>query len=71
MYFLFSNFSADGQELSGRGLSISDGIDMIKGNSDNSASKQPVVLLCSEKAVYVYSLLHIVQVSVNLSCGHI
>ncbi|XP_070024076.1 uncharacterized protein [Nicotiana sylvestris] len=51
----------DGQELSGRGLSISDGIDMIKGNSDNSASKQPVVLLCSEKAVYVYSLLHIVQ----------
>ncbi|XP_009590622.1 uncharacterized protein [Nicotiana tomentosiformis] len=51
----------DGQELSGRGLSISDGIDMIKGNSDNSASKQPVVLLCSEKALYVYSLLHIVQ----------
>ncbi|XP_019233700.1 PREDICTED: uncharacterized protein LOC109214258 isoform X2 [Nicotiana attenuata] len=51
----------DGQELSGRGLSISDGINMIKGNSDNSASKQPVVLLCSEKALYVYSLLHIVQ----------
>ncbi|KAF3634910.1 putative high mobility group B2 protein-like isoform 1 [Capsicum annuum] len=51
----------EGQELSGRGLSISDGIDMIKGNSDNIASKQPLVLLCSEKAVYVYSLLHIIQ----------
>lgn len=51
----------DGQELSGRGLSITDGIDMIKGNSDNIASKQPLVLLCSEKAVYVYSLLHIIQ----------
>ncbi|CAN4078591.1 unnamed protein product [Withania somnifera] len=51
----------DGQELSGRGLSISDGIDMIKGNSDNIASKQPLVLLCSEKAVYVYSLLQIIQ----------
>ncbi|KAJ8567715.1 hypothetical protein K7X08_019923 [Anisodus acutangulus] len=51
----------DGQELSSRGLSISDGIDMIKGNSDNNSSKQPLVLLCSEKAVYVYSLLHIVQ----------
>ncbi|CAN4083583.1 unnamed protein product [Withania somnifera] len=51
----------DGQELSGRGLSISDGIDMIKGNSDNFASKQPLVLLCSEKAVYVYSLLQIIQ----------
>ncbi|XP_060192272.1 uncharacterized protein LOC132621837 isoform X2 [Lycium barbarum] len=51
----------DEQELSGRGLSISDGIDMIKGNSNNISSKQPLVLLCSEKAVYVYSLLHIVQ----------
>lgn len=51
----------DGQEMSGRGLSILDGIDMIKGNSDNIASKQPLVLICSEKAVYVYSLLHIIQ----------
>lgn len=51
----------DEQELSGRGLSISDGIDMIKGNLDNIASKQSLVLICSEKAVYVYSLLHIIQ----------
>jgi len=54
--------------MSGRGLSILDGIDMIKGNSDNIASKQPLVLICSEKAVYVYSLLHIIQVCVYLSC---
>ena len=54
--------------MSGRGLSISDGIDIIKGNSDNVASKQPLVLICSEKAVYVYSLLHIIQVCVYLSC---
>ncbi|KAL7143745.1 hypothetical protein ABFS83_08G213000 [Erythranthe nasuta] len=39
---------------------ILDGND-ISINSDNSAQKQTSLLLCSEKAVYVYSLSHLVQ----------
>ncbi|KAL3525173.1 hypothetical protein ACH5RR_013545 [Cinchona calisaya] len=48
-------------EVSGRGSNTLDGAEMIKGNSDNPTSKQQVVVLCSEKALYVYSLVHILQ----------
>ncbi|XP_019172348.1 PREDICTED: uncharacterized protein LOC109167710 isoform X1 [Ipomoea nil] len=47
------------QENSSRGSSIPDCMNTDKGNSD--ASRLPLVLLCSEKAVYVYSLVHVVQ----------
>nr|GMC62540.1 uncharacterized protein LOC109167710 isoform X1 [Ipomoea batatas] len=47
------------QENSSRGSSISDCMNTDKGNPD--ASRLPLVLLCSEKAVYVYSLVHVVQ----------
>ncbi|XP_019172350.1 PREDICTED: uncharacterized protein LOC109167711 [Ipomoea nil] len=47
------------QEKSSSGSSISDCKNTDKGNSD--ASRLPLVLLCSEKAVYVYSLEHVVQ----------
>ncbi|CAI9110485.1 OLC1v1010528C4 [Oldenlandia corymbosa var. corymbosa] len=49
----------NGREMSGQGSNISDRTDIV-GNSDNTPSKQFVVL-CSEKAVYVYSLVHILQ----------
>nr|GMC65920.1 uncharacterized protein LOC109167710 isoform X1 [Ipomoea batatas] len=47
------------EENSSKGSSISDCMNTDKGNSD--ASRLPLVLLCSEKAVYVYSLVHVVQ----------
>nr|GLL19078.1 uncharacterized protein LOC109167710 isoform X1 [Ipomoea trifida] len=52
------------QENSSRGSSISDCMNTDKGNPD--ASRLPLVLLCSEKAVYVYSLVHVVQAGVVL-----
>ncbi|KAG8383717.1 hypothetical protein BUALT_Bualt04G0042900 [Buddleja alternifolia] len=51
-------FLIDEHGTSGRGSSVPDGVDI---NSDNSAPKQSLLLLCSEKAVYAYSLLHLVQ----------
>ncbi|KAL2522035.1 Transducin/WD40 repeat-like superfamily protein [Forsythia ovata] len=45
-----------GQGVSGRGSTVSDGVGINNVNSDDA-----VVLLCAEKAVYVYSLLHIVE----------
>ncbi|KAL3838832.1 hypothetical protein ACJIZ3_023423 [Penstemon smallii] len=44
--------------LDGRGSSVPDVLDT---DSDNSVPKQSLVLLCSEKAVYVYSLSHLIQ----------
>ncbi|KAL0350264.1 UNVERIFIED_CONTAM: hypothetical protein Sradi_4175600 [Sesamum radiatum] len=46
---------------SGRGSTVPDGMDINNINSDNSLPKQSFLLQCSEKAVYVYSLLHLVQ----------
>jgi WD40 repeat protein len=44
------------------GHDSSDGQDYSKGNSFGESSlKQPLLLICSEKAVYVYSFVHIVQ----------
>ncbi|KAL7231198.1 hypothetical protein ACSBR2_009461 [Camellia fascicularis] len=52
----------DGQDASGRGLNKLEAQDLSKGNSiDDAIPKQLSVLLCSEKATYVYSLVHVVQ----------
>ncbi|CAH9105937.1 unnamed protein product [Cuscuta europaea] len=37
------------------------GSSSMSGSMDSNASRVPLVLLCSEKAVYVYSLVHAVQ----------
>ena len=60
---------ADGKDASGKGSNKVEGLDVSKKNSiDDAISKQLSVLLCSEKAAYVYSLVHIMQVIVfNLS----
>ncbi|PSS00383.1 Syntaxin-binding protein [Actinidia chinensis var. chinensis] len=52
----------DGKDASGKGSNKVEGLDVSKKNSiDDSISKQLSVLLCSEKAAYVYSLVHIMQ----------
>ncbi|KAI5683958.1 hypothetical protein M9H77_05186 [Catharanthus roseus] len=51
----------EGQSTSGRRLSTSEKAEMIQGNPESPSSKQQEVVLCSEKAVYVYSLPHILQ----------
>ncbi|GFZ09459.1 transducin/WD40 repeat-like superfamily protein [Actinidia rufa] len=52
----------DGKDASGRGSNKVEGLDVSKKNSiDDAISKQLSVLLCSEKAAYVYSLVHIMQ----------
>ncbi|KAL0332775.1 UNVERIFIED_CONTAM: hypothetical protein Scaly_2179000 [Sesamum calycinum] len=48
-------------QILGRGSTVPDGMDINNINSDNSLPKQSFLLQCSEKAVYVYSLLHLVQ----------
>ncbi|CAL0313098.1 unnamed protein product [Lupinus luteus] len=51
------------QVLDGQGESITkDGIDLREGlHNEDSTTKQLYILLCSEKALYVYSLVHAVQ----------
>ncbi|GFP88150.1 syntaxin-binding protein 5 [Phtheirospermum japonicum] len=51
----------DGHGTSSRGSGLPDGTEINNTTSDNFASKQSCVLLCSEKAVYAYSLLQLVQ----------
>ncbi|KAF8405551.1 hypothetical protein HHK36_010458 [Tetracentron sinense] len=52
----------DGQVTSIKGSNISDGLNSSKGNSSEDViPKQPLLLLCSEKAVYLYSLMHVVR----------
>ncbi|KAK4416885.1 hypothetical protein Salat_2514000 [Sesamum alatum] len=48
-------------QILGRGSTVPDGMDVNNINSDNSSQKQSFLLQCSEKAVYAYSLLHLVQ----------
>ncbi|XP_059623340.1 uncharacterized protein LOC132266480 [Cornus florida] len=50
----------DGQDASGRGSNKLDGLDSSKGNSLDEC-KQSSILLCSEKAAYIYSLVHAVE----------
>ncbi|CAA3005541.1 Hypothetical predicted protein, partial [Olea europaea subsp. europaea] len=45
-----------GQGGSGRGYTVSDGVGINNVNLDDA-----ILLLCAEKAVYVYSLLHVVE----------
>ncbi|KAF6139269.1 hypothetical protein GIB67_021479 [Kingdonia uniflora] len=43
-------------------LDIADSLDVSKGNFDeDSMPKQSLILLCNEKSVYLYSLIHAVQ----------
>lgn len=52
-----------------KGSNISGRLDLSKGHSvDSVTERELLVLLCSEKAVYVYSLMHIVQVHNALAC---
>lgn len=60
---IFLLLTADGQDTSARGNSASNGIESGKANpTENGMSKQLLALQCSEKAAYVYSLNHVVQV---------
>lgn len=51
----------DGQGVSGKGSNVSRGVDLHKGNSFDDGIVKDLLLLCSEKAAYVYSLPHAVQ----------
>lgn len=52
----------DGHDAFGKGPHTSEYMELNKGNYDED-SKQLSLLLCSEKAAYVYSLTHIAQVT--------
>ncbi|KAG9136988.1 hypothetical protein Leryth_013829 [Lithospermum erythrorhizon] len=51
----------DGYDISSLGSNIMDVLDMSKGTAETASRKQQVLLMCSERAVYVYSLSHAVQ----------
>ncbi|GLT54912.1 hypothetical protein SLA2020_280700 [Shorea laevis] len=51
----------DGHDTLSRGSNTSNGQDLIKGNALEDATPKQLALLCSEKAVYVYSLTQLVQ----------
>ncbi|KAA8547593.1 hypothetical protein F0562_004022 [Nyssa sinensis] len=52
----------EGHDTSGRGSNKLEGPDSSKGHSiDDVIPKQLLILICSEKAAYVYSLVHAVQ----------
>lgn len=57
----------DGQGEPITGSSTKDGLDLGEGShAENAATKQLYILLSSEKALYVYSLIHAVQVMHDL-----
>lgn len=62
--------SADGQDSSTRGSGIPNDLELGKGSNPgvDSVPKQSLVLLCSEKAAYIFSFVHAVQVAIN--CRH-
>ncbi|XP_021911469.1 uncharacterized protein LOC110825315 isoform X2 [Carica papaya] len=52
----------DGRESFAKSSNTSDSLDLNRGNlTEDVTPKQSHLLLCSEKAVYVYSLVHILQ----------
>ncbi|XP_057958886.1 uncharacterized protein LOC131151627 [Malania oleifera] len=51
----------DGRGTGDKGSNISEGLDMSKSSGQDVLLKQSSLLLCSEKAAYVYSLMHVVQ----------
>jgi len=53
----------DGQGEQVKGSITKDGLDLSERNHiDDATTKQQYILLCSEKALYVYSLVHAIQV---------
>ncbi|XP_022145409.1 uncharacterized protein LOC111014861 isoform X2 [Momordica charantia] len=51
-----------GQDAATRGSSMSDDLELVKGSpAVDSMPKQSLLLLCSEKASYIYSFVHAVQ----------
>lgn len=59
MFHLFT----DEQYIVARGSNIPSSMDMTTGNALEDSIPKQLVLLCSEKAVYVYSLTHAIQVT--------
>ncbi|PON82737.1 Guanine nucleotide-binding protein, beta subunit [Trema orientale] len=52
----------DGQDTSGRGSNTLNGFESSKGNAaEDAMPKQSLLLLCSEKALYLYSFTHVIQ----------
>lgn len=50
--------------MSNRGSNPLNGFESSKGNhTEDSTPKQLLLLLCSEKAAYVYSFTHVMQVT--------
>jgi hypothetical protein len=63
MYF----WNTDGQGEQLTGSVTKDGLDLNEAhNIENATTKQLYILLCSEKALYVYSLVHAIQVMHDL-----
>ncbi|KVI08715.1 hypothetical protein Ccrd_012912 [Cynara cardunculus var. scolymus] len=58
---LFIQMLGNEQGASGRGSNASRRVDLHKGNSFDDGIVKDLLLLCSEKAAYVYSLPHVVQ----------
>ena len=55
--------STDWQDISVRGANISNSLDMSRGSPiEEGIPKQSFILICSEQAAYVYSLIHAIQV---------
>lgn len=53
----------DGQDTLVRRSNILNGLDSSKGsNVEDAIPKQSLLLLCSEKAAYIYSFTHVMQV---------
>jgi hypothetical protein len=58
-------FDGQGEQLTGS--VTKDGLDLNEAhNIENATTKQLYILLCSEKALYVYSLVHAIQVMHDL-----
>lgn len=57
------NVNIDGQDTLVRRSNILNGLDSSKGtNVEDAMPKQSLLLLCSEKAAYIYSFTHVMQV---------
>lgn len=52
----------DKHDILAQSSNISSGQDFSKGNALEDSIPKQLVLICSEKAVYVYSLTHVIQV---------
>lgn len=57
------HYFTDKQAVLAGGSNVPNDSDLSKGNPVEDSLKQSSLLICSEKAVYVYSLNHLVQVN--------